>query len=112
MKRTDDFLMMADRYRFDFGECSSANGFAQVDTGQDASYYGTWANPFTFEIITYAEGDICRLQAESKGEFVREIQAIRIWNETQGHGFFGIDAMCQENIESEFRSLGLGDLLH
>lgn len=31
-----------ERYDFDFGECSYANGWAQIDTRQDASYYGTW----------------------------------------------------------------------
>jgi hypothetical protein len=36
---------MTNRYTFDFGTCSPQNGFAQVDTGQDAYYFGTWANP-------------------------------------------------------------------
>ena len=35
----------SDRYQFDSGECSAANGYAQIDTGQDAWYFGQWANP-------------------------------------------------------------------
>jgi hypothetical protein len=34
-----------DRYRFDFDLCSCARGWAQVDTAQDASRFGTWASP-------------------------------------------------------------------
>ena len=30
-----------DRYRFDFDLCSCARGWAQVDTAQDASWFGT-----------------------------------------------------------------------
>ena len=38
MKRVTEFLMNADRYQFDFGECSASNGFAQIDTTEDAWY--------------------------------------------------------------------------
>ena len=37
MRITRDFKPMSDRYGFDFGPCSTANGFAQIDTRQDAS---------------------------------------------------------------------------
>ena len=40
MKTTTDFRPLSDRYEFDCGPCSYANGFAQVDTQQDAPYYG------------------------------------------------------------------------
>jgi len=33
-------------------------GFAQVDTEQDASYHGIWANPFKLITISYVEGDV------------------------------------------------------
>ena len=39
MKTTTDFRPLSDRYEFDCGPCSYANGFAQVDTQQDAPYY-------------------------------------------------------------------------
>ncbi len=40
MKITREFAP-ADRYTYDFGLCSYENGWAQVDTAQDASYFGT-----------------------------------------------------------------------
>ena len=39
MKITREFAP-ADRYVYDFGLCSYKNGCAQVDTAQDASYFG------------------------------------------------------------------------
>lgn len=35
----------ADRYIYDFKYCSTSNGWAQIDTSQDASYFGQWINP-------------------------------------------------------------------
>ena len=45
MKRETDFMENIERYHFDFGECSACNGYAQVDTSQDAPYFGIWTNP-------------------------------------------------------------------
>jgi len=33
------------RCTYDFGLCSNEKSWAQVDTAQDASYFGTWAKP-------------------------------------------------------------------
>ena len=109
-KRTFDHD--TDRYRFDHGECSAERGFAQVDTGQDASYFGTWANPTTRQIVSFAEGDITEQTADTDEEFVAELRAIYDWNVASGHGFKGIDAMLNSDIEAAFRRLGCGDLLH
>jgi len=100
------------RYTYDFGLCSSHNGFAQVDTSQDASYFGTWANPTRRIIFTYCEGDCTVQTAETDQEFVEEIHRIKAWNDDNNHEFKGIDAMCNTSIEAAFRNLGLGDLLH
>jgi hypothetical protein len=35
----------SDRYVYDFVLCTYDKGWAQIDTRQDASYYGTWTNP-------------------------------------------------------------------
>ena len=40
MKITRDFRPLSDRYSFDCGPCSYANGFAQIDTKQDAPCFG------------------------------------------------------------------------
>jgi hypothetical protein len=111
MKRQTSFVD-GDRYAFDFNHCSAKRGFAQVDTGQDAWYFGTWANPTRLMVVSYCEGDLTIETAESRDEFVAAVRRIKSWNEEQGHGFSGIDAMCNEEIAAGFRALGLGDLLH
>ena len=34
----------SDRYTFDYDICSYKKGFAQIDTTEDASYFGNWVN--------------------------------------------------------------------
>lgn len=102
----------ADRHLYDFGLCSAKNGFAQVDTGQDAWYYGNWANPFKLIIFSYAEGDCITTICDTEEEFATELRKIKTWNDEQGYGFRGIDPMCNDKLESKFKSIGLGDLLH
>ena len=70
MKTTRDFRPLSDRYSFDCGPCSYANGFAQIDTRQDASYYGSWASPTRRTIVNFCEGDVTTTVCESDEEFV------------------------------------------
>ena len=44
IKTTTNFCS-TDRYVYDFSVCTYEKGWAQIDTRQDASYYGTWTNP-------------------------------------------------------------------
>jgi len=111
MKTTTEFCP-ADRYAYDFGVCSVKNGFAQIDTKQDAWYFGMWANPTKLAILSYVEGDVTLKIADSPEEFVAELRRVYAWNETWGHGFIGIDPMGSDAIEAMFRKIGLGDLLH
>ena len=118
MKITRDFEP-ADRYRYDFGLCSIRNGFAQVDTKQDAHYFGTWANPFKLAILNYCEGDVTLSEAASEYEFVAELRRIELWNRDQGHERFnsngcwiGIDPGFNEGLKAAFVKLGVPDLLH
>jgi len=112
MKREEFHHMMSDRYYYDWGQCSTKNGFAQVDTGQDASYFGTWANPHRLIIVCYCEGDVSIETHETPAEFVAAVRELVRWNEESGHGFKGIDAMMVDSIKEGFQGLGLGDLLH
>lgn len=117
MKRTHDFAP-ADRYVYDMGLCSQKNGFAQVDTSQDAWYFGTWANPFKLALLTYAEGDVSLELADSPDEFVHMIRHMQRWNNANdSHGFKGIDPgwpgrPMTTRLAHRFMNLGLGDLLH
>lgn len=111
MKTTTEFAP-ADRYVYDFGLCSTEKGFAQVDTSQDASYYGTWANPFKLMLICYCEGDVTLQTADTPAEFVEALRGLKAWNEENGHRFTGIDPGFKADIATGFKALGLGDLLH
>ena len=101
----------SDRYTFDFGPCSLKNGFAQVDTEQDASYFGTWANPETRTIVNYCEGDVTEQIAETDEEFAAALRELKEWNEKSGRPRFGIDPGFSEDLAARFRAVGLGDML-
>ena len=112
MKRITEFMENCDRYHFDNGECSVALGYAQVDTCQDAWYYGIWTNPTTLTTVSYMEGDVYHEIAESVEEYVAHIRETKRRMEEYGRRFIGIDPMLNSEIEKRFRDIGLGDLLH
>lgn len=104
MKTTREFCP-ADRYLYDFMICTAEKGWAQVDTSQDASYFGTWANPFKLLIFSYTEGDTCLHEAETEKEFVEELENIKTWNTESGHKFLGIDPGFNEELKAKFNEL-------
>jgi hypothetical protein len=110
--RTAREFAPADRYTYDFGACSYANGFAQVDTSQDASYFGTWCSPSRLMVVSYCEGDVTIKTAETPEEFAAELRAIDAWNVEHGHGRALIDPGFGEDMKAAFVALGLADLLH
>jgi hypothetical protein len=104
-----------ERYKYD-ERLSPATGWAQVDTKQDASYYGTWANPITFEIFNYCEGDTTLTKCDSAADFVAEMTKTIEWNREAGY-WLGIDPgwpdrPTTEKITEAFTRLGFGDALH
>jgi hypothetical protein len=111
MKKNHEFLFCADRYRFDFNECTTGNGYAQVDTGSDASYFGIWANPFTLTTVSFVEGDVYRNTAENEQEFIEELHNIRDFH-NENDKFKGIDPGFNEALKARFIDLGLKELLH
>lgn len=108
---TRGFDVMGDRYRYDFQKCRLSDGWAQLDTRQDASYYGTWANPLTFEIQSYCEGDTTRTKCEDEADFIKELTSTIEWNKEAGY-WIGIDAGGVERIEAAFTRMGFGEYLH
>lgn len=112
MQRIDEFLMDGNRYDFDFGECHVSLGYAQVDTSQDAPYFGIWTNPTTLNTVSYMEGDVIRETAESVEEYVAYIRKMVADYEEMGRPVKGIDPMLNSEIENRFKEIGLGDLLH
>ena len=104
-------LAPASRYKYDSLLCPK--GYAQVDTWQDASYYGTWANPRTLVIFAYVEGDCYTTICETVEEFISEIMVIKEWNNRQENGGFkGIDPGLNPDNIQQWHAIGLGDLLH
>jgi len=110
--KTKRTFRSGDRYAYDFEVCSIEKGWAQVDTSQDAFYFGTWANPETLKIVNYCEGDVTMQTADSADEFEDALRYLKAWNEEHGWTFHGIDPGLGETIRARFEALGLGDLLH
>lgn len=102
----------ADRYVYDCGMCSTTNGFAQFDTRQDASYFGTWVSPTKRAIVNYCEGDVTLTKCETDEEFTAEVRRFVAWNEENGWGPARIDPGFSEELKLQFTKLGLKDLLH
>jgi hypothetical protein len=111
MKITREFCP-ADRYVYDFGLCSYEKGWAQVDTAQDASYFGTWANPAGLMIFNYCEGDTILKEAASPEEFTAELREIDAWNRAQSYGPARIDLGYDPAMKAAFEVSGLTDMLH
>jgi hypothetical protein len=105
------FVGDTDRYAFDNGLCSYEKGWAQIDTKQDASYYGNWCNPSSFQFFSFAEGDTTRTYCETAEEFVAEMRRLALWHAEHGY-WVGIDPGFSDLLKKRFEDLGLGDLLH
>lgn len=75
-------FLPCDRYRVDFADDFTAEGWEQFDTDQDASYFGVWVNRQTLQTLTYAEGDWTLVTCPDKQRYRLEIEdAIRFYGE-------------------------------
>lgn len=112
------FNGMTDRYAFD-RECSCTRGWAQVDTRQDAPYFGLWTNPFSFKILTYCEGDITEETYATDEEYREElIKTLHF----ESYQLFGRrtalidpgwpDIECTQALQQQFKLLNLTEFLH
>ena len=101
------------RYYYDFGPCHFSKGWAQLDTAQDASYFGNWINPITLRAFSYCEGDLTTVECESEAEFVEHVrEAMRFYRVERGETGAAIDGMCSERIIEALKRMGLGEFLH
>lgn len=108
---TRGFEVMSDRYKYDFRQCKSSAGWAQLDTKQDASYFGNWINPLTFELMSYCEGDTTHTKCESEADFIATVRECVQWHAERGY-FIGIDGMCEPAIIEAFTRMGMAEFLH
>ena len=112
MKITRDFRPLATPLQFRHRPCSYASGFAQVDTLQDAPYFGTWCSPTKLMIVTFTEGDLTTTVCDTDAEFIEQIHELAKWNSEAGYGPMKIDAIADNELRQAFEKLGLADLLH
>ena len=106
MQLADYYLDNKDRYHFDFGECSYENGFCQIDTTQDASYYGNWIHLDKMYLVSYAEGDVRRIQFDNRDEVVKWLRNV--------YGLIHIDpglGDMRERTIKRMQELGITELL-
>ena len=109
MKEVRGFIS-ASRYLFD-GTFLPSMGWSQIDTDQDAWYFGQWANPLTLSYSSYVEGDTYDARSEDEQEFVEFMKSIRSWSIESGHGF-KIDPMGNEAVKQRWIDLGFKEDLH
>lgn len=95
------------RYTFDWGACHTSKGFAQIDTTQDASYYGNWINPVALMVVRWCEGDLDTFTFDNSEEMVAWIAEFK-----KSPRFLGIDPGLGEVLKSECIAAGLGPFLH
>jgi hypothetical protein len=111
MKTEEYFKDDCDRYHFDFGECSYENGFCQIDTTQDASYYGNWINLTDRKAVTYAEGDVRYITFDTDDEMVAWLTRFK---DHKALGFIhidpGLNAMYDRVVE-QCKQLGITHML-
>ena len=109
-----------DRYAFDYQHCQLSKGWAQLDTREDASYFGNWAHPEKLQIVSFAEGDVCVVSCESSDEFRAEIESMAVFyigrdcTDKDGKrqlGTFRIDAGMSPAAEASWSSHGLKQYL-
>ncbi|MCY4376028.1 MAG: hypothetical protein OXC31_19925, partial [Spirochaetaceae bacterium] len=103
-----EFHPTTDRYAFDTGRCAWSRGWVQIDTTQDASYFGTWANLRERRILCFVEGDVITTTCATPESFAREMRRLHEWAVEAGC-WLGVDA---DSRAAEWRAAGLGDLLH
>jgi hypothetical protein len=99
----------ADRYLYD--RLLIPQGFAQVDTGSDASWYGIWAHPGRRVVFAYAEGDCTTTECETAAEFIQELERLQAWHR-QHDRFLGVDPGSDPANRQAWIEAGCGEFLH
>jgi hypothetical protein len=101
----------ADRYLYD---SKLPRDFAQLDTSQDASYYGNWASAQRLVLFSYCEGDCTTTQCETVEEFRQELKRFQEFCKRIGYKFHGIDPgwIHTDELLQPWRDAGLSHLIH
>jgi hypothetical protein len=90
-----------------------SNGWAQIDTWQDASYFGVWTNPARMEIFSYAEGDTCLEKCTDAADYVDAVKrCISFYEHPRQPCRIDVFESRFPEIAKAFRDLGLGEFIH
>jgi hypothetical protein len=105
------FSVFAERYDFDV-KFTADNGWAQIDTWQDASYFGVWVNPFDRKIFTFCEGDKSLESCDTDEDFKAALRAcLEFYDRGEGRRTM-IDALFSDRLTARLTELGFVDRLH
>jgi hypothetical protein len=103
----------SDRYTYDNNKCSYANGWAQIDTPEDAHYFGIWINPIELKIFSYIEGDISEFIADNQYELMEEFERIVNFYQENGENNVHIDpGLSNTKLKEKLYELGFEKYLH
>ena len=86
--------------------------YAQLDTSEDASWYGNWASAQRLTFVSYAEGDCVVTKCETVEEFKEEFKRFREFCDRIGYEFLGIDPGWNEPSKDSWLQIGLNEFLH
>lgn len=104
-----------DRYAFDWSVCTYAKGWAQVDTYQDASYFGIWTNPEQRMTVTYAEGDVSVVIATNDADYrASVVELLRVYTQAEQTAMIdaNLDGYANNPLRDRFVRLGMASYLH
>ena len=106
-----DFTIDGSRYQYDNG---LPRDFAQLDTSQDASYYGNWASAKRLILFSYCEGDCTTTKCDTPEEFRQELKKFQDFCARVGYKFHGIDPgwIHTPEILQPWEAVGLSHLIH
>lgn len=98
-----------DRYMFDH---QLPSDYAQLDTSEDASWYGNWASAQRLTFLSYCEGDCTLTRCETVEEFKDEFQSFLDFCDRVGYQFNGIDPGWLSPNKDQWQKIGLNEFLH
>lgn len=98
--------------RYDYDEKrTAANGWVQIDTCQDAPYFGIWAHAANRRIATFCEGDLMVEICDDDADFQKSLQACLAFYDRDGRPT-KIDAAFSEPVAAPYHALGFSDRIH
>ena len=104
----------SNRYEFD-AKFNSSTGWAQVDTRNDCSYFGNWANPEKRQWFSYVEGDTTLVTCSSDEEFSSYVRETLDWHSTETYKAkidCCLNTPAYRAIREHFERLGFADHCH